>query len=443
MAVFASLAAKLAPAPPAPDSTTALEVLRRRLATAGGAVLVGLAALMFAKGGDLAQRVFARFAGDHRLWVLALTPALFVVLAAITRWVVPQASGSGIPQVIAAARDPASEHSLRLMSLPTALAKLAMTTVALLGGASVGREGPTVQVSAAIMVKVHRWLRVPITSGVLIAGGAAGVAAAFNTPLAGIAFAIEELAVAYEQRVAVLVMAAVMISGLTSQGLAGDYTYFGRSTAPLPLLSVILAAPLAGLVGGLLGGVFSRGLLMLRGPKGPLRHAATKRPLVTALICGLIVAAAGIASGGETWGTGYGTTRLLVAGQSAGGWFGPAKLIATLATSASGIPGGIFSPSLAVGAGFGEWLTPLFPSSQAGAVILLGMAGYFTGVVRAPLTAVIILSEATGSTHAILSLFATALIGDWAGGLVCRERLYHGLSRAFVPKSAEPEPIAA
>ena len=109
-----------------------------------------------------------------------------------------------------------------LLSLRAALAKIVLTVVALLGGASVGREGPTVQLAGAIMVQVHRLFRLRVTPGVVIAGGAAGVAAAFNTPLAGIAFAIEELAVAYEQRVAVLVMGAVMIAGLTAQGLAGE-----------------------------------------------------------------------------------------------------------------------------------------------------------------------------------------------------------------------------
>ncbi|MAG42132.1 MAG: chloride channel protein, partial [Erythrobacteraceae bacterium] len=70
----------------------------------------------------------------------------------------------------------------------------------------------------------------------------------------------------------------------------------------------------------------------------------------------------------------------------------------------------------------------------AGLIVLLGMAGYFTGVVRAPLTAVIILGEATGSSHVILPLFATALIGDWAGSMVCREKLYIVLARGFLPQ---------
>jgi H+/Cl- antiporter ClcA len=78
-------------------------------------------------------------------------------------------------------------------------------------------------------------------------------------------------------------------------------------------------------------------------------------------------------------------------------------------------------------------LAPLFKPEEAGAIVLLGMVGYFVGVVRAPLTAVIILVETTGSASAILPLFATALIGDWAGSMVCKQRLYHALARTFKP----------
>ncbi len=113
--------------------------------------------------------------------------------------------------------------------------------------------------------------------------------------------------------------------------------------------------------------------------------------------------------------------------------FGPAKFVATLATALSGAPGGIFAPSLSVGAGLGQLLAMLFPDAAIGAVVLLGMAGYFTGVVRAPLTASIIMMEMTAERTMILPLFATALIADWVSAQVCREKLYHALSRQFVP----------
>jgi H+/Cl- antiporter ClcA len=154
----------------------------------------------------------------------------------------------------------------------------------------------------------------------------------------------------------------------------------------------------------------------------------------TAAGAGLIVALIGCATG-LTWGTSYEPARLIIIGADAPAWFGPAKFAATLATAISGLPGGIFAPSLATGAGLGDLLRTLFPASAAGPVVLLGMVGYFTGVVRAPLTAVVIISEATASHGLLLPLLATALLADWVAGFVCHERLYHGLSAAFMPKS--------
>ncbi|HZF46516.1 MAG TPA: chloride channel protein [Sphingomonadaceae bacterium] len=418
----------------AQDEDLELPQWRRRLATLIGALLVGLVALLFARAGDLAQQAFSRMTGASPYLPLVITPLIFAAAAWLTGKIALEARGSGIPQVIAAARNPEGPDERRLVGLRAGVAKIMLTVGALFGGASVGREGPTVQLGAAIMVAAHRLLRVRVTPGVLIAGGAAGVAAAFNTPLAGIAFAIEELAVAYEQRVAVLAMGAVMIAGLTSQGIAGNYIYFGQVGAHLPLVTVLWAAPLLGIAGGVSGGLFSRLFLALRGPGGRWTARLRARPVLTSALCGVVVAAIGVATGGATWGTGYEPTREMLAGSGGAAWFGPAKLIATLATSASAIPGGIFAPSLAVGAGLGELMTPLFAPEQAGAIVLLGMVGYFVGVVRAPLTAVIILAETTSSTGMILPLFATALIADWAGAKVCKQRLYHTLAKGFMPQ---------
>jgi H+/Cl- antiporter ClcA len=410
----------------------ALRRLRVRIATGGGAVLLGLAALAFARAGDAAQMLFARLDAVFPYAPLMFTPALFAGIVFVTmRWV-PEARGSGIPQVIAAARDPGQEATGALVSIRTAIAKVGMTLAMLLGGASVGREGPTVQLSAAIMVAISRVLRVPIGAGVLIAGGAAGVAAAFNTPLAGVAFAIEELASAYEQKVAVLVMAAVMIAGLVSLGIAGDYVYFGTMGQTLGIRAMLIVVPVAAIAGGFSGGLFSRLVLEFTDAARPSIRRLKSRPVAFAAGCGLVVAILGISSAGATWGTGYGATRALVEGHGQPLWFGAAKFAAALATTLSGAPGGVFAPSLAVGAGVGNVLTVLFPGDPPGAIVILGMIAYFVGVVRAPLTAVIILSETTASRGLIIPLFATALIADAASALVCPERLYHGLARPFL-----------
>jgi len=404
---------------------------RRRVATGSGAILVGLVALLFADMANEAIDLFKRFVGSSWWLPLIVTPLGVAAIAIGTRRFTPEGKGSGIPQVIAATGDP--ENSLdRLISLRVGIAKLLMTAAGLLAGASVGREGPTVQVSAAIMARVHRAFRVPLTAGVIIAGGAAGVAAAFNTPLGGVAFAIEELANAFEQRVAFLVMTAILIAGIVSLGLAGDYVYFGTMPYVLTLGRTLIVAPVAGVIGGLSGGLFARLVLAVTYNRKRYLGPLATRPVAWALICGVGIALIGIATG-VTWGTGYAEAKAAVEGAHESLWFGPGKFAATLLSTIAGLPGGIFSPSLATGAGVGNLLCLLFPGDPRGAVVLLGMAAYFTGVVRAPLTAVIIIVEATASRGMILPLFASALIADAAGRLVCKDKLYHALAREFMP----------
>lgn len=417
-----------------PSST----VWRRRLATGVGAVLVGLIALLFADMANEAIDIFRSHVASIRWIPLVVTPLGVMAITLATRRFTPEGKGSGIPQVIAASHNP--EESLgTLISLRVGIAKLLMTAAGLLAGASVGREGPTVQVSAAIMARVHRAFRVPLTPGVIIAGGAAGVAAAFNTPLAGVAFAIEELANAFEQRVALLVMTAILIAGIVSLGLAGDYVYFGTMPATLPLLRTLVIAPVAGVLGGLSGGLFSRLVLAITYNRRRYLGPLAERPLAWAFLCGLAIAAIGISTG-VTWGTGYAEAKATIEGAQVSLWFGPGKFVATLLSTLAGLPGGIFSPSLATGAGVGNLLCLLFPMDPRGTVVLLGMIAYFTGVVRAPLTAVIIIVEATASRGMILPLFASALFADASARLVCKDKLYHALAREFLTRSS-PESI--
>lgn len=406
------------------------QTMRRRTATLTGAILIGLVALGFAKIADAAQTAFVLYSGSYGFTTLVLTPLCFAGLVYLTRRFVPEAKGSGIPQVIAATRLPEPERS-PLVSVRTAVAKLGLTLAGLLVGASSGREGPTVQIAATIMTAAHRLFRVPLSAAVVIAGGAAGVAAAFNTPLAGVTFAIEEIAASYEQRLTVLVMAAVVISGLVSLGIAGDYVYFGSMQETLALLPGLVAVPVVAIIGGAAGAVFSRIVLAFTFSEHPALRPIKAHPVLFAGACGLIIATVGLASGGISWGTGYEPARALIEGASQPLWFAPAKFIATLATTVSGIPGGVFAPSLSVGAGLGGLMAPLFPGAAPGTIAIMGMMAYFVGVVRAPLTSTVIVMEMTGGHSMLLGLFACALIADRTASLICPQRLYHGLARQF------------
>jgi H+/Cl- antiporter ClcA len=233
-------------------------------------------------------------------------------------------------------------------------------------------------------------------------------------------------------------MGAVMIAGLVSLSVAGDYVYLGVMRDTLPVTDALLIAPIAGIGGGLAGGLFAKIILAASDRTAGWARRAARRPVAFAAVCGLVVALVGIATDGATWGTGYDVTKFLVEGNQGKLWFFPAKFTAALASTLSGAPGGIFAPSLAVGAGFGNLLTPAFPDSPAGAVVMMGMVAYFVGVVRAPLTAVIILIEATAARGVIVPLFMTALIADWTSAQICPTRLYHGLSRQMLPAKTLP-----
>jgi H+/Cl- antiporter ClcA len=323
------------------------------------------------------------------------------------------------------------------VSLRIAVGKIVLLTLGLLFGASVGREGPTVQGGGAVMFAASR-LSPTRRRGFLLAGAAAGVAAAFNTPLAGIVFAIEELSRSFEARTSGLVIGTIVFAGLTSLALVGEYAYFGQTQAALATWREWLSIPVLGLAGGLAGGAFSRILALAgHGLKHPAWPWLAGRPILLAFVCGTSVSACGWASGGETFGTGYEQARAVLHGPGIGPvFFAPLKFLATLASSLSGIPGGIFAPSLAIGASLGGVMASLLPTTPVGALGVLGMAAFLTGVVQAPITTFVIASEMTENHALVIPLMLTSLTAQAAARLVCRRGLYHDLAHTLLRRRA-------
>jgi H+/Cl- antiporter ClcA len=411
------------------------EAWRRQIVFWCGGLSVGVAAVGLAIAANYVQEWFADLVGISPLFSLAATPLGLALSVALTRRYFPGSQGSGIPQAIAARQFDDVGGRTKLLSLRIAFGKILLTLLGLLCGASAGREGPTVQVGASVMHAVGRvW--VGKHQGLILAGAAAGVAAAFNTPLAGIVFAIEEMSRSFEQRTSGLVLAAVIVAGLASLALLGNYTYFGHTAATLARLEDWAAVPLCGIAGGLLGGLFSKFVVtMAGGPPGRAGALIRSHPVPFAAFCGLLVAGIGILSGGTTYGTGYDQAKRLVEGAGHVPMsFGILKFAATTLSTVSGIPGGIFSPSLAVGAGLGANVASLLPGAETGAVILLGMVGYFTGVVQAPITAFVIVLEMTDSHAMAVPLMLTALIAYGTARLIGTRPIYHALSENFLPK---------
>ena len=409
----------------------------RRVVFWVGAVAVAVAAIAFAFLASYADAFFVRLQAPHPWVAFVICPAGLVTSFLLTRHVFPGAQGSGIPQVIAAQHLTDRAAINRVLSARIAAGKIALTLLGLCCGASIGREGPTVQVGASIMHAFGRLLRLPqlkLERALILAGGAAGVAAAFNTPLAGIVFAIEELSHSFEARTSGTVLTAVIVAGMTTLALMGNYTYFGHTTALLDFGRGWIAVGLCGSIGGLAGGLFSAALIRAsHGLPGRVGQAVMRHPVMFAALCGLALAGIGIASGGETYGTGYAQARAMVeATGQAPGTYVVLKFAATVISYISGIPGGLFAPSLSIGAGLGAWLGQLLPTTPAGAVVLLGMVGYFAAVVQAPITATVIVMEMTDNQGLTIPLMATAFLAFGVSRLVCRRPIYGALARRFL-----------
>lgn len=404
----------------------------------------GLAVVGFA---GLAESALALFDQVRARWPwapFALAPAIGMVVVWATQRFVPGASGSGIPQVVAATQLSAMGRSVQaLLSVRVAIGKVFLGTLALVGGFSAGREGPSVQVAAAVLNLANRFLphgRALRASDLILAGGAAGIAAAFNTPLAGIVFAVEELGRRLESRTSGVLVSTIIISGLVAIALKGNYAYFGQLTVRDLGTAVVLPTLIAGLVCGALGGVFSWLLLW------PQRHPgwavwAWRRahPVGFAGLCGLVVAALGWVSGGTSFGSGYAAASQAIGGRITLEWHAPiTRFLATIATYFSGMPGGIFAPSLAVGTAVGSDLARwVGVGLDMHAWIALCMAAFLAAVTQSPITAAIIVMEMVNGHQMVISLMAVAFLSKTVSARFGPE-LYQQLATGWMAPPSAP-----
>ena len=415
----------------------------------GFAALTGLVVVGFTLLAEAASHGFHQIEqwGPYgRYLPLVWTPVLTVALLWWTRRYVPGALGSGIPQVVRALEDDLSTPQREaLVSLRTSLHKVGLVCGGLFAGLSIGREGPTVQVGAGVMVHAQRWLSP--RSGIdahdlMVAGAAAGIAAAFNTPLGGIVFALEQLSRRRSVTHSSLVIASIVLAGLVAVAVFGNQTYFGHLRVQQLGWSLLVPGLLVALAAGLLGGLFARLMVVsVRGLPDRFSRWRTTHPLRFAAGCGLAVAVIGLVTGGATAGAGYLTTRGLLEGQAElPGVYTLLKFCATWLSAWSGVPAGVFAPSLAIGAGIGHDVALLSGLSREAAIplIAMGMAGFLAATTGGPITAFIIVMEMVSGQAMVLSLMACALLSSGVARLVTRP-MYQELA-GLLPISPAPAP---
>jgi len=407
------------------------------------AAAAGLCVAFFTWLSEEAYHLFRQVESFSRWAPLLWMPAVAAAIVWLTRRWLPGAAGSGIPQVMAALESGTRREDRGLfVSLRLTLGKMLLTAGGLLGGLSLGREGPSVQIAAGVMNHARRWLPERSTvneHGLLVAGGAAGIAAAFNTPLGGIMFAIEELSRRPEERSSGLLVAAIVLAGLMSISVYGNATYFGVIEVPPLSLSLVAPGLLVALVCGLAGGLFSRLLIVSSAPGlDRIQRFRQRRPVAFAAACGLAVAVIGLVTGGAVYGSGYSQTRELLDGEHGTvPMYTLLKGVATWITTWSGVPAGIFAPSLAIGAGIGSDLASLTGFVERPALIALGMAGFLAAVTQAPLTSFIIVMEMVAGQSMVLSLMSCTLIASVISRLISAP-LYVALTRLQLARIPVP-----
>ena len=414
-----------------------------------GAIAVGLAAVLYARLIDWGYDTF-RTMRDHAAWLpLVLTPAIAAASAWLTRRFFRGAEGSGIPQVIATLHARPSAFGARLLTLRILFGKVLISFMGILGGFTIGREGPTVQVGAALMFNLRRFYtrsNAQIERQLVLAGAAAGLSAAFNTPLAGIVFAIEELTRSFSARASGVLITAIILAGVVALGLNGNYTYFGTIDAGQHFPKMLAVAVLVtAIVTGIAGGLFSW-LLLNTGRWLPARVLGLyrERPIAFAALCGFVIAVVGIVSGGTTFGSGYAEARGLLDGHERLSAFYPfLKMVSMVASYLPGIPGGIFAPSLSIGAGFGNLLHLVFGDMSLPMLIALAMVGYLAAVTQSPITSFVIVMEMINGHALVISLMATALVSSRMARFFAPP-LYETLAQRYLaPPAAAAQAAAA
>ncbi len=405
------------------------------------AVAAGFGAYFYAELIAFLQAFYYGLFRVHPYLLFLACPFLFVAATWLVVRFAPAAKGSGIPQVLQAIEEAPPEKpgtmETPLVSIRTAAVKVVSSAVGILGGASIGREGPTVQISSSLFAFTARHARRFFGSldfqSYLTAGASAGISAAFNTPLAGVTFALEEIGERAFAQFKRAVMLAVIVGGITAQAIGGNYLYFGHPEIPGFSNSIYPVSVLLGVLGGLFGGLFS--MILTR----PRLSLLPSKWWARALSCGLLVGLLNFLTHADTSGSGYEVTKRFMdnPGATLPVLLFPEKFLTTVFSYLSGMAGGIFSPCLSVGSGLGFTTAQVFHITNLRACALIGMVAFFSGVVQAPLTSVIIVMEMTDQSGLLIPFMMAAFLAHGIGHLLMPVPLYHRLAEMEMEKAGK------
>ena len=380
---------------------------------------------------------FAEWVMDwHRWLIFILMPACFLIAWWLVVRFAKYAGGSGIPQVMASIELANPKHNKKvekLLSLRIFFIKILSSLVMIAGGGVIGREGPTIQLAGAVFRTVNNWLPDwwPKISkrNMIMTGAAAGLAAAFNTPLGGIVFAVEELTKTHISYFKTALFSAVIIAGLTAQGLLGPYLYLGYPDVTNLSASIFLGLILVGIITGISGGIMSRLILMMIDWRATIKTQSKQILFVAG--CALVIASVAYFLDQRVLGSGKEVmiTTLFSTEKNVHWYTALFRIAGPILSFGTGAAGGVFAPSLGAGAGLGSLMAGWFETSvtNTNLIILCGMVGFLTGVTRSPFTSAILVLEMTDRHNVIFHLMIAGMIASLVSRLIDKRSLYDHL----------------
>ena len=406
-----------------------------------GSVITGVVAVMYAQIFTWGEKLM-NFIFDWNAWMIfIIAPTGFVLSWWLVKEFAPYSKGSGIPQVMAAVElaNPKEHTKIRhLLSIKIIVFKILSSLALVIGGGAVGREGPTIQIAGSVFRKVNEylpdWWPKISKKNMIMTGAAAGLSAAFNTPLGGIVFAVEELSKTHINYFKTALFTAVIIAGLTAQTLAGSYLYLGYpKTADVSLMVMFPVILVAG-ISGVLASQLSVFMLAINAWKKRLK--SDRSNIIFLVISALIIASLAFFLNREILGSGKEIMeRTLFTDDKHEEWYMPIfRMIGPALAFTSGGAGGIFAPALSAGASVGSvisgWinLTP----NETNVVILGGMVAFLTGITRAPFTSAIIVLEMTDRHSLIFHLMLAGMVSSLISLMVSKRSLYDALKISYL-----------
>jgi len=404
-------------------------------------VIVGLVAVLYTKLFVAAEDITTTVFHFHKWLLFILSPVCFVFAWWLVQKFSPYARGSGIPQVMAAIQisSPKTSHIVdKLLGFRIILIKVCSSLVMAIGGGAIGREGPTIQISASIYKIVYqllpKWWPKIAKRNMMVTGAAAGLAAAFNTPLGGIVFAIEELTKTHFSYYKTAIFSSVIIAGLSAQALLVPYLYLGYPKLDGLSASIFFGVAAVAVLSGLMGSGMSKLILFIFSLKARLKF--TYKHVLFVVGCSLIMVFLAFFVNTEVLGSGKDIMqKTLFTADKYVHWYTPLlRICGSTVSFTTGAAGGIFAPALAAGASIGSLMASWFKESDidTNMLILSGMVGFLTGVTRSPFTSVILVLEMTDRHNVIFHLILAGMLASLASILIDKHSLYDHLKVQYI-----------